>query len=509
MLKIKCEIKIRMLTASLFLLLFQYSKSQFNTINFQEDYVVKDVELLNDSMLLCVGLYAENYINNFENSKNKALLLTWNTNNNTYELLNLNLPYNNVIGFDNVQLLDGFILLYVRYYDEATTTKIQPFCSKLTADTYTVVETNTLMGDFYGSVRFNRFIKEGDKQVVIYSDTDIKDHRYFHLYRIDNSLGVELYKRFEIETVRKAPFEHCTSLFKEKNSSDYLFTKYDTADFVYRLDSIDFSVEQIASLPDKTTASTNDPGYTYNECVGGGYLPNGDLFYALKYLSLETGRAPILGKSASITSFNENFEVLESLSFGDLDDLNKPLCFAENLEREKFLAYIDNFVGFTQPNASVSNNVSVVKFTENLNKLWEVSFTEESSLFPYAIVPTTEGGLVVIGTRSKFEETQFRDPFVLRINAEGLITAISFLQEQDFNVYPNPVIGSTVQVDLALEQHVLNYQVHSQTGQLLTSGVLNAGNTSITLPTNIVPGTYFILFQDEAGASIAKKIIKQ
>jgi hypothetical protein len=82
----------------------------------------------------------------------------------------------------------------------------------------------------------------------------------------------------------------------------------------------------------------------------------------------------------------------------------------------------------------------------------------------------------------------------------AMLTSIS-----NINVYPNPVKGGIVNVDINGVNGNWNYTLVNINGQVLKSGVVKEGNNKVELPTNMPAGNYYMSLEN-ASEKVVKSI---
>lgn len=138
--------------------------------------------------------------------------------------------------------------------------------------------------------------------------------------------------------------------------------------------------------------------------------------------------------------------------------------------------------------------IQLSKLSTDFELTKQLYYGGDGSYYPYDIIPTSDGGMMITGNYYNPNAAPLvyqRDPFVLKLNSEGLIVNVDNHEQpiaQEALVLPNPG-RDFLQIKLAIQYKKAHFQLFDIGGRLVLETDL-AGDLQQVATGQLVSGTY-------------------
>jgi hypothetical protein len=155
--------------------------------------------------------------------------------------------------------------------------------------------------------------------------------------------------------------------------------------------------------------------------------------------------------------------------------------------------------------------VLVIKLDSNLNLLWKKHITGNSNYKASNILPTDDGGAVMIIRKDPRNMYTNMDAYFIKIGPNGEITSLINLSnehELTVSIYPNP---TSQYVNLELPNSIdfiTHVEILDMNGKTLSSRNVQSTRAQIDVA-NLSKGVYFVLAYTQSGMIIKEKFVKE
>jgi len=219
---------------------------------------------------------------------------------------------------------------------------------------------------------------------------------------------------------------------------------------------------------------------------------------------------------SELTRFDSNFNIKWSFNFGNIRSIG-----AKQLQR--FGRTVDgHFVGVGQFSAKNGSDPSrghgwIYKFSAEGDSIWGRNFP--TPLLPdeypnggilYGVGTLSSGNIVAGGTA---EDDNSRYCWIVKVTNDGCMDTLfcqtssvdsPFEETDDVNIYPNPTTSHFI-IDSRFAIHkVLLFDSYNH---IIYETNVDASQKSISLPSNIASGLYFVQICTKKGSIISKKLM--
>lgn len=219
---------------------------------------------------------------------------------------------------------------------------------------------------------------------------------------------------------------------------------------------------------------------------------------------------------SELTRFDSNFNIKWSFNFGNIRSIG-----AKQLQR--FGRTVDgHFVGVGQFSAKNGSDPSrghgwIYKFSAEGDSIWGRNFP--TPLLPdeypnggilYGVGTLSSGNIVAGGTA---EDDNSRYCWIVKVTNDGCMDTLfcqtssvdsPFEETDDVNIYPNPTTSHFI-IDSRFAIHkVLLFDSYNH---IIYETNVDASQKSISLPSNIASGLYFVQICTKKGGIISKKLM--
>lgn len=147
--------------------------------------------------------------------------------------------------------------------------------------------------------------------------------------------------------------------------------------------------------------------------------------------------------------------------------------------------------------ATKPRKFQVIKHDTLLNRQWQVIFGGDVNTMVYGLFATEDGGCLLYGLRKTFGDTPQNYPFVMKLNADGIITSTvqePRLEEPAITIYGNP--SSQLRLHI---QETRNWNgrlsMYDLSGKILNQSNVNSGFIEVNTDT-LIPGMYIVQIVD-------------
>jgi hypothetical protein len=348
---------------------------------------------------------------------------------------------------------------------------------------------------------------KNDNLVVVVSDYIGATMQGSHVLEINKQGSV--IQSTHIENTDNS-FKYCTSICLNDNNNSMLlsFANSLEGEELYTIDAA-FNITFIKHLPAKPNAQQTSDGYLFRYSVGSIFLNN------KYYLSIRHShtyyKAPSFKNEQfmGVMSLNENFDTLNVSRVGPKNKTSTLTAF--NYSNNAFYLMGTNAIyGTNYPPKGSPSGIMYAKLDTLGNILWEGTYTDSSFYRNNKMIGLPDGGCLIVGSRYLEGETEYMDPFVMRVNNAGEVTSIAILEKPEIGIYPNPTKDGKITVQFTPEQAVNTWQfsIVNLQGQVLQQGSLTPYENQLTLNENLPTGNYIITFYGNNMAPVSKRITK-
>lgn len=219
---------------------------------------------------------------------------------------------------------------------------------------------------------------------------------------------------------------------------------------------------------------------------------------------------------SELTRFDSNFNIKWSFNFGNIRSIG-----AKQLQR--FGRTVDgHFVGVGQYIEKTGTDISrshgwIYKFSAEGDSIWGRSFP--TPLLPdeypnggvlYGVGALSSGNIVAGGTA---EDDNNRYCWIVKVTNDGCMDTLfcqtssvdsPFEQTDDVNIYPNPTTSHFI-IDSRFAIHKV--MLFDSYNHIIYETNVDASQKSISLPSNIASGLYFVQICTKKGSIISKKLM--
>ena len=219
---------------------------------------------------------------------------------------------------------------------------------------------------------------------------------------------------------------------------------------------------------------------------------------------------------SELTRFDSNFNIKWSFNFGNIRSIG-----AKQLQR--FGRTVDgHFVGVGQFSAKNASDPSrghgwIYKFSAEGDSIWGRSFP--TPLLPdeypnggvlYGVGALSSGNIVAGGTA---EDDNNRYCWIVKVTNDGCMDTLfcqtssvgsPFEETDDVNIYPNPTTSHFI-IDSRFAIHKV--MLFDSYNHIIYETNVDASQKSISLPSNIASGLYFVQICTKKGSIISKKLM--
>jgi hypothetical protein len=466
-----------------------------------DEFLTGVCDLQNDKYLI----YGEKA---FElNGENYATLFEYDLLQNTLVEINLNFPVH-MKNFTHFLYKNDTIFGFGFYSLEIQPSKNIP-CYFMLDSSYNIIHFNNLNIPTDKSANVEKVLL--NKEEIIIAVTEYSNGNFFGNHIALLRLNDGFIKRsiyFQNQNTAKTKF--CTAIAYNNNNNEIFFTLYESSEGeeIHTLDN-SFNHTFIKNLPAKPNASPGEPGYVYRVSRGSAYI-NNKYYLSISHKNIFATPTPPFGEQfMALMIFDEN---LDSLSVVRIGQKNKTsTLIASSFSNNNFyLTGIDTIYGTNYPPKGSPSGIMYAKLDTLGNILWEGTYTDSSFYLSNNIIGLSDGGCLIVGSRYLEGESQYLDPFVMRVNNVGEVTSIAILEKPEIGIYPNPTKDGKITVQFTPEQAVNTWQfrVVNLQGQLMEQGSLAPYENQLTLNENLPAGNYIITFYGNNMAPVSKRITK-
>jgi hypothetical protein len=209
-----------------------------------------------------------------------------------------------------------------------------------------------------------------------------------------------------------------------------------------------------------------------------------------RYVSF--GKAQDIG----ISTYSAKLEPLGFNHIGDNDNIEDNPAWLQSLaqSKDKKSIYLGGISGLNNgPITLFSSNFVLCKFNpKNNTKLWTKYYGGDAYYEMYGLITTSDGGVIMHGFRYDYNKEHSIDVFLIKVTAEGNITATVAvpIESNKLLLYPNPGQEIVHLKQDTEEQQEGTLFMYNTLGQLVASFAINHANSDInTAPLAI--GLYY------------------
>jgi len=471
--------------------------AQMQHFNERKDEWVNGVLELENNKFLLFGSYNET--NQVYNPF--ALFYELDLTTNNLVPISVNFP-NYVRRCTRAFFINDTIYAFGSYFPIGSTTSKPCF---FTLDTnYELLYFQELIINARGDTGVEIALVKNDHLVVVVSDYIGGDMQGNHLLEM-NKQGNILQSTY-IENTDNF-FKYCTSLCYNPSNNIVLLSlaNYYEGEEIYVLDS-SFNYAFIGNL----SASLNTDMYSFNYSVGSEYLDGKYFLSVREYKSVFIPPSSFNNEQyMCVMALDENFDTLYVSRVGPKNKISTLSAF--NYSNNAFYLMGTNAIyGTNYPPKGSPSGIIYAKLDTSGNILWEGIYTDSSFYRNNKMIGLPDGGCLIVGSRYLEGETEYMDPFVMRVNNVGEVTSVSVLEKPEIGIYPNPTKDGRITVHFTPKQAANTWQfsIVNLQGQVLQQGSLTPYKNQLTLNENLPPGNYIVTFYGNNMVPVSKRITK-
>lgn len=217
-------------------------------------------------------------------------------------------------------------------------------------------------------------------------------------------------------------------------------------------------------------------------------------------------------------AINDQLQVVDSFMFEDPNAMETHGYWGMDKANNSgvFVGSTENLSCFGTPRIfeAKSEQSFVLRYLDqNLDEVWKTAFGGDINYDLEHVVATHDGGVLLVGQRWdwKNRSDQQVDLHMIKVNPKGKPSDIPMLiQEDDIQVYPNPVTDQLRFKSSISPNERMNYAVYNNQGRLVMQGTSTMGegiHGFNYLPTAIY--SVHVVLENRREIPISKKVIKQ
>jgi hypothetical protein len=152
-------------------------------------------------------------------------------------------------------------------------------------------------------------------------------------------------------------------------------------------------------------------------------------------------------------------------------------------------------------------NITLTKTKENLDVIWQESFTHPSRhLMATYLMATNDGGCVVMGGANNWNTGHY-DFFVIKVNSDGMLCSDENMVEvpRPYIFYPNPV-KDQLRMEFSPDVQPVQIELYDLQGRLVGTQRNGLGNVDMS---RLPFGTYMMRVTLEDGKTFVDKVVKE
>ncbi len=161
--------------------------------------------------------------------------------------------------------------------------------------------------------------------------------------------------------------------------------------------------------------------------------------------------------------------------------------------------------------STYNNSIGLVKYDNNLNKLWERQYYPEDNFERMSgLIATSDNGCLMYGNIHNFNETpDVLSIFLLKVDSDGnvvLNTSVP-IESSQLTIFPNPAVDY-LNIDSQSSTDINLLEIRVINGAIVSSEIIQQHRTQIDIQ-DLTPGIYLATLKDRKGKTIgSKKFVK-
>ncbi len=265
----------------------------------------------------------------------------------------------------------------------------------------------------------------------------------------------------------------CSDITLRKDSLGYVLLGY----FDYYLTNGKFEVTQVVDKTNTGQLPYPRANGAFLSFSDSSYLVSASVNYQLTWPASPDTSAILIGevRSSNMELLRYNFLGTEYVPIGD--EIKSYPASAFSIVRS--VQSKDIFAGGTKdlivfPPINHASKFVLGKFDKNLNKLWEKEYGDSSTYYlMYGLLVTSDGGCLMYGLRKQYTQGLYRELYVLKVNADGILTGETIIPLKDeICCYPNPA-KDYIQFDLPKGTDLANLELIDLSGRVVLAQKIN------------------------------------
>jgi hypothetical protein len=192
-------------------------------------------------------------------------------------------------------------------------------------------------------------------------------------------------------------------------------------------------------------------------------------------------RTPLLDQDVAILLTDQNLQLINHIILGAYDtvDYHAPQKGSDYYQEFIFNAFSSNIKANQFPYQTSPSWIIITKLDTDLNIIWQKYYGGDAHYVLYGIIPSSDGGCVMLGTRFHPDNPTGIDGYILKVGPDGLVSVPEVpggLQVKEVIVFPNP--GST-HLNIQTGHENLEIRFYSANGSLHHLEKVNRFNHTI------------------------------